>query len=497
MTGRAPQGRRTRPPLPPGTGRTPTERRRAWLRSLQIGGLTLGALCWGGAAWLTFGAGQAAGYETQQQPEFTLLLAGRDVAYCGYHLRCEDQTQREGLFQEINTDTLMLIKVTGPQVEVLNIPRDTNVGEYDPDRTAAEQKINHQYWAGGPRALSRGVETITGSPVDAYVVLNEDYVAELIDALGGLTVTVPAGGIQWTDNAAGIHLDLPAGEQHLDGRTAALYLRVRKGVGDDWGRIDHQKQALTQLIGKLRSPQGLRIIPTLIAGFGENIETDLSPDRLTALLPYLAQLNLTFATLPTSTIPGSFNLAVDRAALGQVWSNPSLDAERRQAAQEQQASGAQTEQTAGDSAGTAGLQSPDFEDFTPEEASDPAAALAELPVVIHDGSGALLGPALARSLEQTGYRTVRVQLEPPDPMSSQVLTLDATSEASTLAQLLGLPRLQGERFELQPGEVAVWLGTDAQTQLAALLPRRRVTDGRQLGLTRSDAAAVLADTSAP
>lgn len=480
MTQRPQSGGR-RPPVLPGAGRTPAERRRARLRGLQLGGLTLGALCWGGAAWLTFGAGQTAGYQAEQRPEFTFLLAGRDVAYCGYHLRCEDQTQRENLFQEINTDTLMLIKVTGPRVEILNIPRDTNVGEYDPEKTATEQKINHQYWAGGPRALTRAAETITGSPVDAYVVLNEDYVAELIDALGGLTVTVPPGGIQWEDKAAGIHLDLKPGEQHLDGRTAALYLRVRKGVGDDWGRIDHQKQALTQLIGKLRSPQGLRVLPTLISGFGENIETDLSPERLTALLPYLSQLNLTFATLPTTSIPDSFNLAVDRAALSRVWTNPALEAERREAERQQELEQAQ--------GGT------DTEEREGEAAADPTAALAELPLVIHDGSGALLGPALARSLEQVGYRNIQLQLEPPDPMSSQVLTLDAPAEASALAQLLGLPRLQGERFELQSGEVAVWLGTDARTQLGALLPLRRPTDGRQLGLTREDAAALLQDTA--
>lgn len=485
---------RSRPPVLPGTPRTPAERRRAWLRGVQLGGLTLGTLCWGGAAWLAFGAGQATGFEAEQRPEFTLLVAGRDVAYCGYHLRCEDQTQRENLFQAINTDTLMLVKVSGAQVDVLNIPRDTNVGEYDPEQAAAEQKINHQYWAGGPYALTRGVETITGSPVDAYVVLNEDYVAELIDALGGLTVTVPEGGIQWTDNAAGIDLNLLPGKQHLDGRTAALYLRVRKGVGDDWGRIDHQKQALTQLLSQLRSPQGLRVIPTLMAGFGEHIETDLDPERLTRLLPYLSQLNLTFATLPTTPIPGNFNLAVDREALSEVWTNPALEAQRRAAQWQSPEEPEAASWPEAESAGWAGAEPPaGLEE--PEEAGggaapDGPAELSERPVVIYDGSGALLGPALARSLERAGYGTVRVELRPPDPMSSQVLTLDAPAEASALAQLLGLPRLQGDRFELQNGEVAVWLGEDAPQQLAALKPLRRPNDGRALGLTREDAAAM-------
>ncbi|MFC6618354.1 hypothetical protein [Deinococcus radiophilus] len=67
-------------------------------------------------------------------------------------------------------------------------------------------------------------------------------------------------------------------------------------------------------------------------------------------------------------------------------------------------------------------------------------------------------------------------------MSSQVLTQTAPAPAGALAQLLGLPRLQGQRFGLKGGEVAIWLGTDAPEELAALVPLRRMNDGRVLGL---------------
>lgn len=437
--------------------------RRSWRRGLQVGGLALALLCGTGGTWLTLGQQTVTAAPAAERPELTFLVAGRDVAYCGYHLRCKDQTQRENLFQDINTDTLMLVRVSGPRVEVLNIPRDTNVGEYDPRQSAASQKVNSQYWQGGPQALEHAVEQITGTPVDFYVILNEDYVAELIDALGGLTVTVPEGGIQWQDQAAGIDLNLPPGEQHLSGRDAALYLRVRKGVGDDWGRIDHQKQALTQLLGRLRSPQGLRVLPTLISGFGKNIETNLNPDRLAALVPYLSELNLTFATLPTQSIPGTFNLAPDPEALRRVW--PA-------------AAGAEAEEAPADG----------------ESPAAPALPLAEQSLVIYDGSGALLGPALARALREVGYQNIRVELAADPVAASQVLTLDAPGPASEVAGLLGLPRLQGERFDLQENEVAVLLGTDAPQALASLLPLRRPTDGRALGLTPHDTAALLEES---
>ncbi|MFC6592126.1 LCP family protein [Deinococcus lacus] len=454
----------------------------AWLASLwaQPKRAVFGGL-W---AMSTPGTADAAAFGST--PRLTLLLAGRDVAYCGYHLRCEDQSQRENLFQPINTDTLMLIKVNGTQVDVLNIPRDTNVGPFDPEKSLAEQKVNSQYQLGGPEALTQAVEQITGDHIDAYAVVGSEYVGELIDALGGLDVTVPEGGLQWQDKAAGIDLNLPPGPQHLDGETAVLYLRVRKGFGDDWGRIDHQKQALTQLLGKLRSPQGLALLPTLMSGFGTGLETNLDPTALAGLVPLVPELTPRFATLPTQPIEGNYNLAPDREALLKVWSVPQEVQDRWQ--EEELAARLEAgEMESGEiAAGTleAGVQ----EGQAP---ADPAseADLLGVPVRVVDAGKTGLGPALLRVLRQLGYQNLSLDLPGPvaspdlalpattgavsqqaSSESSQVLTLDALATANALSRTLRLPRLQGERFPIQQGEVVVVLGRDAASQFAGLTP---------------------------
>lgn len=408
----------------PKTPRAPV-RSLARLRALQTFGLSLAALTLGGLALLQ-GAGGASrlALSAGTAPQFTVLLAGRDIVYCYYHQPCKDQDNPKGALEPPNTDTLMLVKVDGSRVRVLNIPRDTNVGPFDPNERPSLQKINSRYGSGGPEALTHAVETVVGERVDSYVVVRTDYAERVIDALGGLDVTVPEGGIEWVDNAAGVNLKLDAGPHHLDGKEAVLYLRVRKGFGDDYGRIDHQKQALAQLAAKLRSPRGLAALPTILGGIGNGVETNADPELLTALRPYLSNLKLSFATLPTDTIRGSFNLAVNREQLDRLWGDQPL----------------------------------------------PASPTPNVKVSVVDASGAGLGAAAQRALNTLGYGRVTVRQVPESREASQVFTDQDVADANALAELLGLPRLQGERFPVEVGEVGILLGVDAREHLAALFP---------------------------
>ncbi|CAM3606003.1 LCP family protein [Deinococcus saxicola] len=397
----------------------------ARLRAFQTFGLSLAALTLGGLALLQ-GAGGASrlALGAGTAPQFTVLLAGRDIVYCYYHQPCKDQDNPVGALEPPNTDTLMLVRVDGSRVRVLNIPRDTNVGPFDPEERPSIQKVNSRYGSGGPEALTRAVETVVGERVDSYVVIRTDYAERVIDALGGLDVTVPEGGIEWVDNAAGVNLKLAAGPHHLDGKDAVLYLRVRKGFGDDYGRIDHQKQALAQLAAKLRSPRGLAALPTLLGGIGNGVETNADPELLTALRPYLSNLKLSFATLPTDTIRGSFNLAVNRKGLEKLWGGQPT----------------------------------------------PATPTPDVKVSVVDASGAGLGGAVQRALGTLGYARVQVRVAPESREASQVFTDQDVADAGALADLLGVPRLQGERFPVEAGEVGILLGVDAREHLAALFP---------------------------
>lgn len=428
-------------PTPP-PSQPQTKPKAAWLnlrriRALQLAALSLAALCSGGYYALSSTATEASRYLTAAgggPPHFTLLLAGRDVIYCYYHQPCKDQNQRKGVIQIANTDTIMLVKVDGTRVNVLSIPRDTNVGDFDLNKPPAEQKVNGKYWTGGPQGLVSAVETITGERVDNYLIVRTDEVARIIDALGGLDVDVPKGGIEWVDNAAGVNLKLSEGPHHLEGKEAVWFLRVRKGFGDDYGRIDHQKQALSQLAGKLTSAQGLSALPTLFSVMN-SVETNLDPAALQSFVPYLKQFKLSFATLPTDTIAHSFNLAVNREKLAAIW-------------------------------GEGGAV----------KASQQSPLQTNVTLLIEDASGAGLGQGLAQALTLMGYQNIRLSTIAPRQEPSQVFTQSDVTAAGQVADLLGLSRLQGERFPVEDGQVGILLGGDAARLFGQLPTFRPQTD---------------------
>jgi LCP family protein required for cell wall assembly len=153
------------------------------------------------------------------------------------------------------SDTLMVLHLEGGKVKMLSIPRDLYVPIAG---TGGSQKINAAY-NGGPTRL---VDTITqgplGIPIDRYMEVDFVSFAGLVDALGGVTITIdhPA-----QDQALGLVLP-KAGPVKMDGKTALAYVRSRhyvetidgRQVQDptaDLGRIQRQQQFLAVVFAKL------------------------------------------------------------------------------------------------------------------------------------------------------------------------------------------------------------------------------------------------------
>lgn len=222
-------------------------------------------------------------------PAMTVLAIGTDVRP-GEH--------RSGL-----TDFMRAVRVDfqRQRVTTLEFPRDLWVQipgiEYN-------QKLNTVYAYGspehGPSLLASTLDLNFGLKVNHYIVANMNIFAEVVDALGGLDVIIPPGGIDGrtsTDRSA--RLVFPEGPQHLNGEQALTLARLRNV--SVFARAENQNMVMCALRKKIERPETILQLPAIINSFMTNIQTDLTPEQISQLACLGTQMprsNIMFASFP-------------------------------------------------------------------------------------------------------------------------------------------------------------------------------------------------------
>jgi len=176
-----------------------------------------------------------------------------------------------------NTDALMLVSLSADQSELtlVSLPRDT-VDVPLPDGETWQRKINGLYVERGMEELVGAMETLYGVPIDAHVLLDMDDFSRLVDAAGGIEVSPPEPIVDPI-----VNLDLPAGDQELDGPRTLNYVRTR--VDQDYGRMGRQQEVSVALIDKLIDPDTELDLREVLDSL-DSLETDLPLDDLPTLL---------------------------------------------------------------------------------------------------------------------------------------------------------------------------------------------------------------------
>ncbi|MFR0585629.1 LCP family protein [Lactobacillus porci] len=187
----------------------------------------------------------------------------------------------EGRHDQGNSDTIILV-TANPQTKkatMTSIPRDTLteiLGE-----TSAKSyfmfKVNSAYQFGGSSGSVKTVSALLNVPVDYYLEVNMKALKSLVDALGGVDVQVPFSfSYDWCD--------FRKGKQHLNGRHAVAYARMRyddpKG---DYGRQMRQRQIIQAVLKKALSVNGLANYQKLLKIFAKYVKTDLTFGDMTSL----------------------------------------------------------------------------------------------------------------------------------------------------------------------------------------------------------------------
>jgi LCP family protein required for cell wall assembly len=183
------------------------------------------------------------------------------------------------------TDSIMLMR-TDPgrnRIAYLSIPRDLRVEI--PGHGC--DKVNAAYQYGGAPLAIRTIKAL-GVPVNHIAVIDLRRFPDLIDAVGGVDVNVPKpilskfGCPLKTDAQCadwpGWHFD--KGEQHMHGRRARIYTRVRKNLlnpsDTDISRGARQQDVTEALAKKMTGFHTLVRLPWMGGELAKPLATDLS-----------------------------------------------------------------------------------------------------------------------------------------------------------------------------------------------------------------------------
>lgn len=139
------------------------------------------------------------------------------------------------------------------QVALLSVPRDfyVQIGRYGTHRINRAHAIGAStgYPGGGPALLMDTVSDVIGEPIHGFVRVDFEAFEKVIDALGGVDITVPH-----TFYDTLFRDRFVAGRQHMNGERALRYARYRYingAEGDNFGREERQQQLLAALQEKI------------------------------------------------------------------------------------------------------------------------------------------------------------------------------------------------------------------------------------------------------
>ena len=203
------------------------------------------------------------------------------------------------LWEGTRSDTIIVVNIDPRthSIKAISIPRDSKV--YLPDNKGI-QKINSAHALGGVNLVKKTLKETFGIKIDRYLIVHDEAVEKIIDALGGVPIYVEKR-MYYNDYAGKLHINLDKGENVLNGKQAVGYLRFRNDGLGDIGRTQRQQWFIKSLFEKLHSPQVITKVPEVLNIAKNYIKTDMGFFELSqyaALAQSIDKNKIELATLP-------------------------------------------------------------------------------------------------------------------------------------------------------------------------------------------------------
>jgi LCP family protein required for cell wall assembly len=229
-------------------------------------------------------------FETDEHGRTNVLVFGTE----GYNMNGDvGNTQHEGADL---TDSIMVISFDQEtkDVALLSIPRDLKVSQ-----ACFAGKVNEVYTCNnadgadetaGAEALEEQLGEVLGIDFQYWAHVNWGSLVQIIDALGGITVTLDEDIADYWNTGVVMQAGVPA---QVDGETALGITRARYGTqGGDFTRGNSQQKIVEGIVQKMiDNGVGLTEAFNLLNILGDNLRTNFSSDNIKAGLSLMAGFN--------------------------------------------------------------------------------------------------------------------------------------------------------------------------------------------------------------
>ena len=211
---------------------------------------------------------------------FNILISGNDS------FGSLDENSRS------DVDMLVTINPVTSTILLTSIPRDSYVKEVCNDYACnygAYDKLTHT-GIYGVDTTKDTIENLLDIDINYVYRVNFTSMIDIVDALGGVDVTVPEGmavsKFYTNSNLEGVH----EGENHLDGKRALAYSRERKAYLDgDLQRARNQQQVLQAMFKKATSPEIIKNYTSLLKALIGAFDTNMTTQEITSFIKYQIQ----------------------------------------------------------------------------------------------------------------------------------------------------------------------------------------------------------------
>ncbi|MFZ7133041.1 MAG: LCP family protein [Eubacteriales bacterium] len=229
---------------------------------------------------------------------------------------------RESKYRLFRPDGIILMSINfeTDKINLISFPRDSRVWiAHRPGKDKINASFYYGHDEGGGNTDEENeqmgyqycVDTVSeflgNIYINNYVAIDMDGFREIIDQIGGITLTVQEDMYDDTKNG---ELIAKAGTQTLNGKQFLAYVRDRDKTNEkDKERTQRTQEAFVTVMNQLKSQNMLKLLPDLFDTYQRNIRTDLTVKEMTSLALYGQKI--AFDSISLHVVEGQYDYIND------------------------------------------------------------------------------------------------------------------------------------------------------------------------------------------